>query len=134
MAEDQTAQPKPEAATAPKPKPEGAAAAPAKAKPKEKKPKVEDKPFGEFIQQDYLPALSQAFTDAKIEDVALDFNDNQVTGTWLDGKRQFTVYFPQGSIQKQRRFRGRSMGAKQVPSSRFWWMSAELRWICWCLG
>lgn len=78
-------------------------AAPA-AKPKEKKPKLEDKPFAEFIQQDYLPALEAALTAKEISDLQLDFADNNITGQWLNGTRQFTVYFPEGDIKKQRAF------------------------------
>ncbi|MEO0373713.1 MAG: DUF2996 domain-containing protein [Cyanobacteria bacterium P01_A01_bin.17] len=75
----------------------------AKAK-KEKPPAVEDKPFADFIQQDYLPALESAFAEQSVDDIKLDFIDNQVTGSWQEGQRQFTVYFPQDSIKKQRAF------------------------------
>lgn len=96
---------KSEGAVAAKSKPKGTAAAQsAKAKSKEKKQKAEDKPFTEFIQEDYLPALTEAFAAEDIEDITLDFADNQVTGIWLDGKRQFKVYFPEGDIKQQRAF------------------------------
>ena len=96
---------KPEGTAAEKAKPKGTAAAQAaKAKSKEKKQKAEDKPFAEFIQEDYLPALTEAFAAEDIEDITLDFADNQVTGIWLDGKRQFKVYFPEGDIKQQRAF------------------------------
>jgi hypothetical protein len=71
---------------------------------KEKPPAVEDKPFADFIEQDYLPALESAFTEQSVADLTLGFADNQVTGSWQDGQRQFTVYFPQGNIKKQRAF------------------------------
>ena len=84
--------------------PKEKAAPKAKATAKAKAPKVEDKPFAEFIQQDYLPALEQALSDHNIFDFTLTFENNQVTGRWLDGRRQFTVYFPQGDIKRQRAF------------------------------
>jgi hypothetical protein len=83
---------------------------------KEKAPAVEDKPFAEFIQQDYLPALTQALTDRGITDlnVALERSKipvtsfetapecSQVIGKWSSGKRQFNIYFFDDSIQGQR--------------------------------
>lgn len=75
-----------------------------KAKAKEKKPALEDKPFAEFIQQDYLPALEKALSAQNVSDLQLNFADDQVTGQWLNGSRQFTVYFPDGDIKKQRAF------------------------------
>ncbi|WP_299490522.1 DUF2996 domain-containing protein [Acaryochloris sp. IP29b_bin.137] len=85
-------------------------AAPA-AKPKEKKPKLEDKPFAEFIQQDYLPALEKALAAKDISDLQLNFADNNITGEWLNGTRQFTVYFPEGDIKKQRAFSWSNTGS-----------------------
>jgi len=95
-----------------KAKPEGDAApeAKSKAKAKEKKPALEDKPFAEFIQQDYLPALEKALSAQKVTDLQLDFADDQVTGQWLNGTRQFTVYFPEGDIKKQRAFSWSNIG------------------------
>ncbi|MGF1600856.1 MAG: DUF2996 domain-containing protein [Thermosynechococcaceae cyanobacterium] len=86
--------------------------APAKkpAAKKEKPPAVEDKPFTEFIEQDYLPALEKAFAEQSVDDVNLNFADNQVSGSWLDGQRQFTVYFPEGDIKKQRAFSWSTQG------------------------
>jgi len=79
-----------------------AAEAAPKAKPKEKKPQLEDKPFAEFIQQDYLPALEKALAAKNISD--------NITGEWLNGTRQFTVYFPEGDIKKQRAFSWSNIG------------------------
>ncbi len=75
--------------------------------PKAKAPKketVEDKPFGDFIAQDYLPALEKAFVSKNVSDLKLDFDNKQVSGQWMNGQRQFTVYFPQESINAQRAF------------------------------
>lgn len=80
-------------------------------KPKEKKPKLEDKPFAEFIQQDYLPALEKALAAEDISDLQLNFADNNITGQWLNGTRQFTVYFPEGDIKKQRAFSWSNIGS-----------------------
>jgi Protein of unknown function (DUF2996) len=75
--------------------------------PKAKAPKkeaVEDKPFGDFMAQDYLPALEKAFASKNVSDLKLSFDSKQVSGQWLNGQRQFTIYFPQGSINAQRAF------------------------------
>ena len=83
---------------------------------KEKPPAVEDKPFTDFIQQDYLPALTQALTDKGITDLNVSLERakipvtgfesapdcSQVIGHWSGGKRQFNIYFFDDSIQGQR--------------------------------
>jgi hypothetical protein len=83
---------------------------------KEKAPAVEAKPFSDFIQQDYLPALTQALIDKGAIDLDLKLNRSkisvkgfdtapecsQVIGRWNDGKRQFNVYFFDDNIQGQR--------------------------------
>lgn len=111
-------------ATAP-PKGDKPAAAKADGKPaaakgakKEKAPAVEDKPFAEFIQQDYLPALKKALTEQGVQELELNFEKQkvpitgyeqaedcwQVKGNWQNGLRQFNVYFPKEDIQGQRAF------------------------------
>lgn len=100
-------------------------AAGAKAK-KEKPPAVEDKPFNEFIEQEYLPALKNAFAEQGVNNVDLAFvkdkiqipglNQNgdcwQVRGSWQQGMRQFNVYFPDGDINKQKAFSWSTNGAQ----------------------
>ena len=90
---------------------------PAKAK-KEKAPAVEDKPFAEFIQQDYLPALQTALTKQGVKDLEVSLAKQklpvagmssagdcwQVIGKFQEGQRQFNLYFPQENIQTQRAF------------------------------
>ncbi|WP_293335710.1 DUF2996 domain-containing protein [Microcoleus sp. CAWBG58] len=90
---------------------------PAKAK-KEKAPAVEDKPFAEFIQQDYLPALQTALTKQGVKDLDVSLTKQklpvagmssagdcwQVIGKFQEGQRQFNLYFPQEDIQSQRAF------------------------------
>jgi hypothetical protein len=99
------------------------AAGEAKAK-KAKPPKLEDKPFSEFIQEYYLPALKEAMTAEGIEDVALTFvqqglsikgtNSNepcwQVIGKWGNGDRQFNIYFPDEDISGQKAFSSTTYG------------------------
>ena len=89
----------------------------AKAK-KEKPPAPEDKPFNEFIEQEYLPALKSAFAKEGVEDVEVNFvkdkiqipglsqNDAcwQVAGSWKQGQRRFNIYFPGEDINKQKAF------------------------------
>jgi Protein of unknown function (DUF2996) len=83
---------------------------------KEKPHTVESKPFADFIQQDYLPALTKALADRGVTDlhVALERSKiavkgfetapecSQVIGTWNGGKHQFNVYFFEDDIQGQR--------------------------------
>lgn len=128
----QPTEPKPaakkSAAKAPGDKPPAKAAGdkpPAKAK-KEKAPAVEDKPFSEFIEQEYVPALKKAFAKEGIEDVELTFVKDkiqipglskgdacwQVAGSWKDGQRRFNVYFPDEDISKQKAFSWSTNGAK----------------------
>jgi hypothetical protein len=85
----------------------------AKAPKKEKAPAVEDKPFVEFIQQDYLPALKTALEKKGVQNLELKFDKKplqeisecwQVNGSWQGGKRNFNLYFPEEDIQKQRAF------------------------------
>lgn len=101
-----------------------AAAAPAKEKPaaaakKEKAPAVEDKPFEEFVQQEYLPALQKAIAQQGVTDLQLSFTKQklpitgfesaeecwQVVGKWQqNGQRQFNLYFPDEDIQGKKGF------------------------------
>jgi Protein of unknown function (DUF2996) len=99
------------------------AASEAKAK-KAKPPKLEDKPFSEFIQEHYLPTLKEAMAAEGIEDVTLTFvqqafpikgaNSNQpcwqVIGSWGNGDRQFNIYFPDEDISGQKAFSSATYG------------------------
>ena len=109
MAEETTNKPEPAKAKS--------AAKPQAAK-KAKPPKLEDKPFGEFIEQHFIPALKEAFATEGIEDINLTFTKQsipikgmtqnepcaQVIGTWLNGQRQFNIYFPDEDISGQKAF------------------------------
>lgn len=92
---------------------------------KEKPPAVEDKPFAEFIEQDYLPALKKALSSQGVEDLDLKFSQEklpaglgnseqcwQVIGQWQGGKRQFNVYFPNEDIKSQKVFSCAANGSK----------------------
>lgn len=90
----------------------------AKAAKKEKAPAVEDKPFAEFIQQDYLPALKQALANQGVPDLDLTFAKQkvpvigynkddcwQIVGRWQNGgARQFNLYFEKEDIQGRKFF------------------------------
>ncbi|QLE55406.1 DUF2996 domain-containing protein [Nostoc sp. TCL26-01] len=93
------------------------AAAPAAKK--EKAPTVESKPFVEFMEQDYLPALQKAIAAEGVQDLQLAFAKQkfpisgltssseecwQVIGSWRNGQRRFNVYFPDEDIQGKKGF------------------------------
>ncbi|GAX43126.1 hypothetical protein NIES4075_41380 [Tolypothrix sp. NIES-4075] len=108
---------KPAAAKATK---EGAEDKPAAAKAakKEKPPALEDKPFVEFVEQYYLPALQKAIAQQGGQDVQLSFAKQklsivgfdtseecwQVMGKLQNGLRQFNVYFLDEDIQGKKGF------------------------------
>ncbi|MEH1817266.1 MAG: DUF2996 domain-containing protein [Nostoc sp.] len=109
------------AATGEKPAADATAEKPAAAKAakKEKAPSVEDKPFVEFIEQDYLPALQKAIAQKGVQDLQVSFAKQkmpitgfesaeecwQIIGSWSEiGKRQFNLYFPDEDIQGKKGF------------------------------
>jgi Protein of unknown function (DUF2996) len=118
MAESKPKKEKPAATPAPDTAAsENAGAATVEKPAAEKKPKkeaVEDKPFEAFVRQDFLPALEKAFAAREFQDLELVFANNQVMGKWDDGQKQFTVYFPDGSIQGRKAFSDSSDG---IPAS-----------------
>ena len=85
--------------------------APAKAK-KAKPPKLEDKPFAEFIEQHFLPAVETALNKEGLDDLQLSFETQpvnvigvdsdsypQVIASWADKTRQFNIAFLEKSIK-----------------------------------
>lgn len=91
---------------------------------KEKPPKVEDKPFGEFVEQHYLPALKDDLSDRGVSDLHLSFVKApidmpglggedcwQVRGVWNGGDRQFSVYFLKEDISSNKAFSCTEKGA-----------------------
>lgn len=96
---------------------EKAKAAPKDAKVKaDKLPAPEEKPFADFVHQDYLPALKEALSQQGVSDLDLKFEKQriaivspkdecwQVIGQWQSGKRQFNLYFPKADIKGPRAF------------------------------
>jgi len=93
---------------------------------KEKPPAPEKKPFAEFIQEDYLPALEAGLEKQGITDLKLNFTQAQIAvqgmekepscwqviGTWKNGQHQFNVYFFKEDIKGQRAFSYSQNGAK----------------------
>ena len=83
---------------------------------KEKPPALEAKPFAEFINQDYLPALSKTLAELGISDLNVALEQakiavtgfetapacSQVIGRWNGGNRQFSIYFFDDNIQGKR--------------------------------
>lgn len=105
---------------------------PAKAK-KEKPPAVENKPFAEFIHQDYLPALQKALAAEGVSDLEVTLVEQklpiaglnsseeswQVVGKFKNGQRQFNVYFPKKDIKGQRAFSCADNGTKATTLEPF---------------
>lgn len=113
-----------------------AATQPAKTKPtgetkpaaakKAKAPAVEDKPFTEFVEQDFTPALQKALADRNVRDLELSFtkatlpidrvNDRQeywqVIGNLNQGQRQFNLYFLEENINGKKAFSYANNGGK----------------------
>jgi hypothetical protein len=112
------------------PEPEAKAKPSAKAKPpaaeggekpaaakKPKEPAIEDKPFAEFIEQHFTPALKEALAKKGITDIDLSFKKDklpaglsaseqywQVKGNLAKGQRQFNLYFLDEDINGQKAF------------------------------
>ncbi len=92
-------------------------AKPAAAK-KPKKPAIEDKPFTEFIEEHFNPALKSALADKGVTNLTLSFlkipipvtgiADSkeywQVIGNWQNGQRQFNIYFLDENIKGKKAF------------------------------
>ena len=116
------------------------AAKPAEKKPaakkKEKPPKLEDKPFGEFMEQHYLPSLKEAMASEGIGQLSLDFAKRQlevmgqsgsepywqVQGQWEEpgeGQRQFNIAFIDEDIKGQKVFTLSANGAKPSTIEQF---------------
>lgn len=97
--------------------PQEPAAKKAKAK-KAKPPKLEDKPFNEFVEQHFHPSLQEALISEGLEDIKVKFvkqkiaiqgfDSNQecwqIVGNWLNQSRQFNLYFLEEDITGQKAF------------------------------
>lgn len=118
MAEEQAS--KPAAKTGAKPK-------------KEKPPAVEDKPFADFIQQDFLPSLEQALKTEGMDDIQLAFQQKplevfgvqdgnaywHVKGQWQNGTRQFNIAFIKEDIKGPKIFYLADKGGKPSTIEQF---------------
>lgn len=84
---------------------------------KEKAPKLEDKPFEEFVKQDYIPAIETALNKKGVTDLKINFTKQkiaiagftgnecwQLAGNLSGGKRKFHIYFPDEDIQALKYF------------------------------
>lgn len=115
-----------QSAKAPAQKPADGEKAAKPAAKKEKGPAVEEKPFQQFMEQDYLPALKEALKKQGVDAIELSLAKQkipvlgmekeaecwQVVGSWEAGNRQFNLYFPEEDIQKQRAFSCAASGHK----------------------
>lgn len=116
-------------ATPPVAEPSGAPAAKAKAaeKPKkEKPPALEDKPFNEFITQEFMPKLKTTMGTLGFNDLDLKFEKKplpirgmeaagecwQVIGTFQSGRHSFLIGFVKEDIQGQKVFSCSDYGSK----------------------
>ncbi|HIK45651.1 MAG TPA: DUF2996 domain-containing protein [Leptolyngbyaceae cyanobacterium M65_K2018_010] len=109
--------------------PKAAPKTPAK---KEKPPAVEDKPFTDFIRQDFLPSLETALKDKGIRDIQLSFDQAplavfgvtdgspywQVKGQW-GGDRQFNIAFTKDSIASPKLFYCSDRGSQPSTLEQF---------------
>ncbi len=112
--------------------------APAKAK-KAKPPKLEDKPFAEFIEQHFLPAVQTALEKEEgLGDLQLSFETQpvnvvgvdsesypQVIGRWAKNSRQFNIAFLEEDIKGPKVFSCATDGA--APSTIEQFMGDERR-------
>ncbi len=103
---------------------------------KEKPPKLEDKPFNEFMEQHYLPSLKEAMAKEGIDELSLEFAKRklevmgmtgsdtywQVQGQWEEageGQRQFNIAFMDEDISGQKVFTLTANGAKPSTIEQF---------------
>jgi hypothetical protein len=110
-----------------------AEAAPKAAPKKEKPPALEDKPFAEFIQQHYFPALESELKKNGIDDMQLSLDQRplgvfgighgepywHVKGQWQGGDRQFNIAFTKDSITSPKLFYYADKGAQPSTIEQF---------------
>jgi hypothetical protein len=117
------AQPEAEAKT--EKKPAAGEDKPARPPKKEKPPALEDKPFPEFIQQHFMPGLTETLGKMGINDLELQFAHQplpipelgnteywQVVGHWQNGTRQFYIIFSKEDISAPKYFCYADSGAQ----------------------
>lgn len=124
MADETTPKADEQATEKPPAKAAGGEAAPAAKAKKEKPPAVEDKPFPEFIKQDFMPAVKNAMAKEGITDLYLAFENRsypipglvtdpcwQVIGQLNGGRRQFIIGFSKEDIAAPKFFCSADRGA-----------------------
>lgn len=93
---------------------------------KVKEPALEDKPFAEFIAQNFTPSLKDALAKDGIAEIDLTFQKQplpilgadpseqywQIIGTWQKGQRQFNLYFWDETINGKKGFSYATGGSK----------------------
>lgn len=98
----------------------------AKAKPpkKEKPPALEDKPFTEFMEQHFTPALKTALEKQGLANIQLDFKKSKIPVTGFESNpecwqvignlddRQFFLYFLEENINGPKAFSCTTNGKK----------------------
>jgi len=94
------------------------------AEKKAKPPALEDKPFTEFMEQDFLPNLQTALEKQGLDDVKLDFKEAKIPVIGFEsnppcwqvignlGDRQFNLYYIDGELNGQKAFSCASNGEK----------------------
>ncbi|MBD2080409.1 DUF2996 domain-containing protein [Leptolyngbya sp. FACHB-17] len=100
---------------------------------KSKAPGAETKPFADFVQQDYVPALQNMLDNLELPDVNITFQEqkmllpgythaecSQVIGHWNRGQDQFIVYFFDDDVQGQRGFSLANAGTHSSTLEPFW--------------
>lgn len=105
--------------------PKAKVAAKAEKPKKEKAPALEDKPFADFISQDFLPSLKKTLSTLGFEDADLKFEKKQpainglsgmeecwqVFGKLQGGQKKFIIGFLKEDIQGQKFFSYADRGA-----------------------
>ncbi|MEM1369761.1 MAG: DUF2996 domain-containing protein [Cyanobacteria bacterium P01_H01_bin.15] len=90
----------------------------APAKKKEKPPALEDKPFEEFVEQHFVPAIADTLKEKGVEGLELKFREApielrgtasgetcwQINAVWPAGNRRFNLYFPEQDIKGSKGF------------------------------
>lgn len=100
---------------------------------KAKPPKLEDKPFNEFIEQHFHPSLQEALIAEGLDDIKLKFAKQkidiqgfdsdqecwQIVGNWQQNSRQFNLYFLEEDISGQKAFSCATDGNKSSTLESF---------------
>jgi hypothetical protein len=106
-----------EAPTPPRPRParaaagDGEAAAPAEGAPAPRAKPAEaaaEKPLADYLKEDLQPLLLKRMQDAGATDVQITVGEAEVSASWDNGDKLFTLYFDEGNLE----------GRKTIASSR----------------